>query len=132
MVVVPEGAVIEKTVQLNETQVNDGIAFTLERMEFSAKGFKVYAFNRPPDYNLPQGPDRAPPYYMDLHADASYRIEGGPSLSAGTSGISFSNEGMRHVWEVNLPVAVGSREMEFTITGLGKWGGSWRFTVPLE
>lgn len=104
----------------------------MERVELAATGIKVYAFNTPPQYNLPQGPNLAPPQFMALHAAASYSIDDGKTNSAGTSGIEFLDNGMRHVWNIDLPVAKGSKELEFTISVLGDWHGPWRFKVPLE
>jgi hypothetical protein len=133
VVVLPPGGAIEKTVTVvNLSQTVNGITFTFERVELSDAGMKVYAFNTPPDYSLPQGPELAPPQFMALHASASYTVDGGTANSAGISGIQFLDNGMRHVWSIDLPVVQGSKELEFTISNLGDWHGPWRFAVPLE
>jgi hypothetical protein len=132
IVILPEGGAIEKTIEVNQSQTVNDITFTLERIELSATGIRVYAFNTPLDYALPQGPDLAPPQFMDLHAGGSYRIDSGAPVSAGFSGISFFDDGMWHTWIIDMPVAAGSKELEFTISALGDMHGPWVFAVALE
>lgn len=132
VVILPPGGAIEKTITVNQSQTVNGITITLEQVELSGTGIKVFAFNTPPGYSLPQGPELAPPQFMALHASASYAVDGGTANWAGTSGIQFLESGMRHVWDIDLPVAQGSKELEFTISNLGDWYGPWSFKVPLE
>jgi hypothetical protein len=54
LVLPPEG-VMEKMIEVNQSQTVNGITITLDRVELTATGMKVYAFSTPPDYNLPQG-----------------------------------------------------------------------------
>jgi len=132
VVILPSGGAIEKAITVNQSQTVNSITFTLERIELSDTGMKVYAFNTPTGYSLPQGPGLPPPQFMILHASASYTVDGGTANSAGTSGIQFLDSGMRHTWNIDLPVARGSKELEFTISNLGDWYGPWRFKIPLE
>ena len=131
LVLPPEG-VMEKTIEVNQSQTVNGITITLERVELTATGMKVYAFNTPPDYNLPQGPMLAPPMFM-IHAEAEYSIDGGAMKQAFPSGIRFLENGMLHTWDEYLdPVPKNSHELTFRITKLGDWEGTWEFTVSID
>ena len=130
VVVVPKGGSIGKTIEVNQSQTVDGITFTLQKVELSAKGMIVTAFNTPPGYSLPQGPNLAPPQFM-VHATGSYSIDTGIPVSAGYSGIRFLDSGVLHTWVVNMPVPKDARTLIFTITSLGDWQGQWSFKVPL-
>jgi hypothetical protein len=132
IIILPETGVIAKTIEVNQSQTVNGITFTLQSVELSATGMTVTAFNTPPGYNLPQGPMLAPPSLMELHATASYSIDGGASIFIGSSGISFLDSGMRHVWTSNMPVPKGAKKLTFTIATLGTLSGPWTFNVPLE
>jgi len=127
----PQGA-MEKVIELNQSQTVNGITLTLERVELSASEVKFYAFNVPPDYSLPQGSDRPPPSLMALHAYAEYSLDNAPTIDAGTSGIRFLDNGMRHIWSMLDPVPKDARELTFIITGLGEWEGPWVFTISLQ
>ena len=127
----PQG-VMEKVIELKQTQTVNGITITLERVEFSASEVKFYAFNVPPDYSLPQGPDHPPPSLMKLHAYAEYSLDNGPMMDAGTSGIQFLDNGMMHIWGTLDPVPKDARELTFIITGLGEWKGPWVFIISLQ
>ncbi len=132
VLVLPSEGVMEKTIEVNQSRTVNGITITLERVELTATGMKVYAFNTPPDYNLPQGPMLAPPQFM-LNAFAEYSIDGGAVKQTFPSGIRFLENGMRHTWGEYLdPVPKTARELTFRIPKLGDWEGPWEFTVPLE
>ncbi len=130
LVLPPEG-VMEKTIDVNKSQTVGGITITLERVELLATGMKIYAFNTPPDYSLPQGPMLPPPKFM-IHADAEYSIDGGDVKQAGPSGIRFLDNGTRHTWDNLDPVPKTANELTFRITKLGDWVGPWEFRVPLQ
>ncbi len=132
LVLPPEG-VLEKTIEANKSLMVNGITITLERVELTATGMKVYAFNTPPDYNLPQGPMLAPPQFMILHAFAEYSLDGNTMKQANPSGIRFLENGMLHTWDDYLdPVPKDAQELTFRITKLGDWEGPWEFKIPLE
>ncbi len=76
VLVLPQEGVMEKTIEVNQSETVNGITITLERVELTTTGMKVYAFNLPPDYNLPQGPMLPPPQLMSIHAEAEYSIDG--------------------------------------------------------
>jgi hypothetical protein len=132
LVLPPEG-VMEKTIEVNQSKTVNGITITLERVELTATGMKVYAFNTPPDYNLPQGPMLAPPQFMALHAFAEYSTDGGVMKQTFPSGIRFLENGMEHTWDEYLdPVPKNAKQLTFRITELGDWQGPWEFEIPLE
>lgn len=133
VLVLPPKGVLEKTISVNRSQTVNGITVTLERVELTATGMKIYAFNTPPDYALPQGPMLPPPQFMSLHAEAQYRVDGGAIKQTNPSGIRFLENGMQHTWDDYLdPVPKGAKELTFTITKIGNWEGPWEFIVPLE
>ncbi len=128
----PPQGVMERTIELGETRTAAGTTFTLQRLELTATGLKVYAFNTPPDYNLPQGPMLPSPQLMGLHAEAEYRVDDGTVKQTGPSGIRFLDDGMLHTWDNLDPVPSDARELTFTITRLGDWEGPWEFKILLE
>jgi hypothetical protein len=130
--ILPEEGVMEKTVEVNESRTVNGVTFTLQRVEMTATGMEVYAFNVPEDYPPPGGPPMAPPELMQLHAEAKYSLDGGPWQTAGLSGISFLEDGMRHSWTHLNPVPKGTEKITFVITRLGNdQEGPWKFEIPL-
>jgi hypothetical protein len=132
LVLPPEG-VLEKTIDVNQSQMVNGITITLDRVELTATGIKVYAFNTPPDYSLPQGPDLAPPQFMVLHAFAEYAFDGGAMKQAFPSGITFLENGMMHTWGEYLePTPKNAKELTFRITELGDYQGPWEFKILLD
>lgn len=121
LILPPEG-VMEKTVQVNESQTVNGITITLEWVELSASEAKFHAFNTlPPGYSSSR----------DSTA-AEYRLDGGPVKDAGTAGIHFLENRMAYTWEQLDPVAKGTKELTFVITRLGDWEGPWEFHISLE
>lgn len=130
--ILPAQGVIEKTIELNESRTVDGITITLNRVELTAAGMKVYAFNTPLDYYLSERPQPPPPEFMKLHAEAEYSLDGGSWQKAGPSGIGFLEDGMRHSWTHLDPVPKGTKQITFVITKLGDWEGSLEFKIPLD
>lgn len=130
LILPPEGIIEYKEIQVNQSQTVNGITFTLEKVVLSEEP-AFWAFNIPPDYDLPQGPDLPPPEFMKLHAEAEYSLDGGLIKKAGLSGIRFYEERMRHSWKHLAPVPKGTRQMTIRITRLGDWEGPWEFQVPI-
>jgi len=130
--ILPAEGVIEKTIELNESRMVDGITITLNRVELTATGMEVYAFNTPADYRLSERPQPPSPEFMKLHTEAEYSLDGGLWQKAGPSGIGFLEDGMRHSWTHLDPVPKGTWEITFVITKLGDWEGPWEFRIPLE
>ena len=136
---VPEGEAAETLTAPREMEATfqqeaitvHGITITLERVELSTSEARFYAFNVPPDYSLPHGPELPPPSLMKLLAYARYSIDGGPMIDAGPSEIHFLNDGMSHVWNLD-PVPEDATELTFVITRLGDWDGPWEFVISLQ
>jgi hypothetical protein len=135
----PPQGVMEKTVDVNKSLTVNGITFTLERVELTATGMKVYAFNAPPGYSLPPGqPGPAPSLW--LHAEAEYSFDGGTAKQAFPSGIRFLDSGVQHTWGEYLdPAPKNAKEMTFRITRLSGgilpgqgWEGPWEFKISLQ
>lgn len=120
----PQGA-LEKSIEINQSLTVNGIIITLERVELSTMGAKVYAFNVPLDYKPP------PPHVM-IPANAEYSLDGGLMKEAGWSGLGFREDGLRLSWIMLDPVPKGTKELTFIITKLGDWEGPWKFQVSLE
>jgi len=131
ILILPAEGAMEKTIEVNSSQTVSGITVTLERIEFSASGMKVYVFNTPPGYSLPQGPQLLPPPMM-MHVTAEYSVDGGAVKQAGPSAIRFLENGMEPIWENLDPVPKNATELTFTITKLGDMEGPWEFFIPLE
>jgi len=143
LLVLPAEGVLEKTVEVNESQTVNGVTITLERLELTATGAAFYAFHVPPDYKQfeqpvapgteqPQGLEPPPPWMMELHAYAEYSLDGGPAKVAGLSGLGFREDGLRLSWIMLDPVPKGTQELTFIMTTLGDWEGPWEFLVSLE
>lgn len=109
LLILPAEGVLEKTITVNSTQTVNGITVTLERVELSATEIKVYVFNIPPGFSLPQGPQLPPPSMM-IHAEAEHRLDGGAVKRTGPSGIRFLQNGMEHIWDNLDPVPKSTRE----------------------
>ena len=131
LLILPAEGVLKKTIEVNEFRTVDGITITLVRAELTVTELKIYAFNVPPDYNLPQGSNLPPPQFM-IHAEAEYRLNSGLAKKAGLSGIRFFDNGTEHIWEMLDPVPKGTKELTLVITKLGNWEGPWEFHVLLE
>jgi hypothetical protein len=126
----PQG-VMEKSLDLNQSQTVNEIAVTLQRIELTSTGMAVYAFNAPPGYNFPSGQPLPAPSMM-FHAEAKYSVDGEIFKLAGSSGIRPLQNGMLHIWDNLDPIPVDAKELTFRITKLGDWEGPWEFKIPLE
>lgn len=131
VLILPSQGVMEKTIEVNQSQTVAGITFVLNRVEMTPTGMTVYAFNTPPDYGLPQGPMLPPPQFM-IHAEAEYSLDGSSVKKTSPSGIRFLENSTQHTWDYLDPVPSDAKECTFTITKLGDWEGPWEFKVPLE
>jgi len=143
LLVLPAEGVLEKTVEVNESQTVNGVAITLERLDLTATGAAFYAFHVPPDYKQfeqpvapgteqPEGLEPPPPWMMKLHAYAEYSLDGGPAKVAGWAGLGFREDGLRLSWIMLDPVPKGTQELTLLVTKLGDREGPWEFLVSLE
>lgn len=129
----PQGA-MEKSIEVNQPQTAEEVTITLEWVELSAMGAKVYAFTAPPGYGLQEegGPGLLPSPSMMMHADAQYSVDGGPVKETGPSANRFLENGIQFIWENLDPIPIDAKVLTFTITKLGNWQGPWEFSIPLE
>ncbi len=123
--------VMEKSLDLNQSQAMNGITMTLQRIELTSAGMTVYAFNTPPGYNFPSGQPLPAPSMM-FDARAEYSVDGEVFKLAGSSGIRPLENGMLNIWDNLDPVPKNAKELIFRITKLGDWTGPWEFRIPLE
>ena len=126
----PQG-VMQKNFDVNQSQTVNGVTVTLQRIELTSAGMKVYAFNTPPGYSFPSGQPLPAPTMM-FTGNAEYSVDGGVFKEAGSSGIRPLENGMQHIWENLDPVPSDARELVFRVTKLGDWQGSWEFKILLQ
>jgi hypothetical protein len=143
----PPQGVMEKTIDVNESQTVSGLPFTwgqeeqkitvtinLERVEMTADNVKFTVLVTSPAYRLPQGPDLAPPQWM-LAGYAHYTVDG-VTKDAGVASMRPLEDGVQLEWgyepENIDPVPSDAQELTFTITSLGDWEGPWEFHIPLK
>jgi hypothetical protein len=126
----PQGA-MERSLDMDQSQTVNGIMVTLQRIEITSAGVKVYAFNVPPGYKFPSGQPLPAPSMM-FHAEAEYSVDGEVFKPAGSSGIRPLENGMLHIWDNLDPIPVDAKELTFRITKLGDWEGPWEFKISLE
>ena len=123
--ILPEEGVIERTINVNESQTVDGVTFLLERVELTTRGPRFYVFNA--DYSFP---DKPPPEVY-----AAYRLDKEPVRESGPVNIvsgSSNLDGMEYVWWMSVPVPKSARVLTFVITRFGDMEGPWEFPIPLE
>ena len=126
----PEG-LIEKTIEVNESQTVNDITITLERVELSTSAVTFYAVCVPPDYTPPENPLLLP-LHLVKPAWAEYRLDDSAVKNAGKSGGLHLKDGIRYTWGKLDPVPNGTKKLTFTIVQVGRWEGPWEFHVSLE
>jgi len=131
LLILPTEGVIERTIEVNESLTVNNITFTMERVELTATEARFHASNTPPPDYRPKGPESLPPP-QSYNTSAEYSLDGGPVKKAGTSGVHYLLNGMKHTWDMLDPVPKGTKEITFVITELGDWEGPWEFHVSLE
>lgn len=117
----PSG-MLERTIEVNESQTVNGITVTLKRVELSFEEAKFYASSKRPEGYLPSRHSAA----------AEYRLDNGPIRNAGTGGFDFFEDRIDCVWAQVDPVAKDTKELTLMIARFGDWEGPWEFKVPLE
>jgi len=147
VLVLPPQGVMEKTIEVNQSQTVTGLPFTwkqeeqkitvtitLERVEMTADSVRFTVLVTSSDYSLPQGIELAPPQWL-LEAYALYTVDG-IIKDAGVAGMRPLEDGLQLHWgyepENIDPIPSDARELAFTITKLGDWEGHWVFQVPLK
>ena len=122
VLVQPPAGVIERTIEVNESQTVNGITVTLKRVELSFEEAKFYVSSKRPAGYLPSRHSAA----------AEYQLDNGPIRNAGTGGFDFFEDRIDCLWVQVDPVAKDTKELTFTITRFGDTEGPWEFKIPLE
>lgn len=125
----PEG-VMEKTIEVNESQTVNSVTFILEQVRLSAYGAMFIAFNA--DYKLDEDPETPPPPLKEILAEYSFGGGTREADSACAIGGGSELEGAEYVWKFSVPVPNGTKELTFTITKFGDQEGPWEFHIPLQ
>ena len=125
----PQG-VVEKDIDVNQSQTVNGITVTLEHVDLTADNSTFYCFFIPPGY-VPQalGPSDS------FIAFAEYSFDN-TTVYTGDAGFGARDNGIKLVWgdePVKLqPIPADAIELIFTITKINDWPGPWIFNIPLE
>jgi hypothetical protein len=159
--ILPAEGVLEKTIEVNQSQTVNGITIKLERVELSNLGMNVSVFTIPPDpkspegapaelsatvampsttgegaATLPKGPSSvtpSPPLPLNMSITAEYRLDGGAAQEAlGNRILGRLENGVECTWKNLDLVPKNTKLLTFTITELNGWEGPWKFKIPLE
>jgi hypothetical protein len=114
----------ERVLRPDQSLSAKGSTFTVERIELSSTGTKIYASLKPADPRI---------FVRLFEAEAEYSIDGGPLITADRSEILFHEF---HLWSLP-PVPADAQELHFNILRYGervldKVEGPWEFTIPLD
>ena len=112
----------EKVIEMSQSRTAEGFTFTLERIELTSVGTRVYFY-------LTGGG------VLLAKAEAEYNIDAGPFKKAGLSKIPYYDA--FYIWDNLDPVPSDAKELTFVITPYGervsfRVEGPWEFKVPLE
>jgi hypothetical protein len=147
VLVLPPGGVMQKTIEVNESQTATGLPFntgrqeelinltiTLQRVEMTADSVGFTVFVTSPAYVPPQGPGLPDPLWM-LGAYATYTVDGAVH-DAAVAAMNPGENGLTLRWGYGPdkidPIPAGARKLTFTITKIRDWQGPWTFEVPLQ
>jgi len=136
----PRG-VIEKSLDLNQSQTVNGITVTLERIELTSSGMRVYALAALSGYPVPPGITSTT--YAIMQVFAGYSIDGSVVKQAGSAGMQFLENGTRLIWSGHIdPVPNDAKELVFRVSKIilsfapdrpdEKVTGPWEFRIPLD
>lgn len=146
LVLPPEG-VMEKTIEVDQSQTAAGLPFntgrqeelvdltiTLQRVEMNADSVGFTVMVTSPAYLPPQGPGLPNPLWM-LDAYATYTVDG-VVHDAGVAAMNPGENGLTLRWGTGLdkidPIPADAKGLTFTIKKIGDWPGPWTFEVPLR
>lgn len=120
--ILPREGVIERTIEVNESQTVNGVTVTLKRVALSFEEAIFYASSKLPEGYLPSRDNAA----------AEYQLDDGPMKNAGTAGFYFFEDRIDYAWGQLDPVVKSTKELNLVISRVGDWEGPWEFHVPLE
>jgi len=130
ILILPAEGAMEKTIEVNQSQTENGITITLERVEMSALETTIYALITLPDYSPTQTGD------LYLEAGAEYSVDGVAMIGPVEAETRPLEDRVELTWGQLAPVPKGARELIFTVFELHfedeRWEGSLEFNIPLE
>jgi hypothetical protein len=142
LVLPPEG-VMEKTIEVNQSQTVTGLPFEsgqlidltiIQKIEMTADSVGFTVMVTSPSYSPPQAPGLPDPRWM-LGAYATYTVDS-VIHDAGVAAMNPGESGLTLRWGSGLdkidPIRADARELTFTITKIHDWEGPWTFEVPLK
>ena len=130
--VLPAPGTQTSEIRSSETQTDNNISVTMQRVDISDTGIIIEAFITPPlDYMVTQGSGG---YFTDkdYSASAEYSFDGGWVEQVGGSAVVYLQNGMNHTWFIPGIILPEAKELFFHVTAIGGWQGSWQFHIPLE
>ena len=130
--ILPAEGALEKTIEINKSVTVNGIAVTLERIEFTATSMKVYVFVVPPNYSLPAGP--VPPPVTLMINSLEYSFDNGVIRTANPVGSSVGprTNGIEYTWPNLDPASKNTKQLLIRIPQIGDKQGPWEFRVSLQ
>jgi hypothetical protein len=131
----------EKTIELNQSWTVNGITVTLERIDLTSSGMKVYALAALSGYPVPPGITGTTDAIRQVFAE--YSSDGSVVKQAGSAGMQFLERGTRLIWDRHIdPVPNDAKELVFRVSTITlsfapdrpdeKVVGLWEFRIPLE
>ncbi len=127
----PPQGIIEKSIDLNQSQVVNEVTLTLTKVEMSRRGVKFFVIYTPPGYNFPNYD--AKPGQFPSTAQVGYSLDGGLVKDAGEPVvIATSQKGLEYAWYTSDLVLIGAKELTIRITKFGDWQGPWEFRLSLQ
>ena len=127
----PQGAALERTVEVNETVSANGVKITLMRVETSAAGTRVYALA-----SLDEGSSQLPALptnpMLVAQAFAQYSVDSGDVKEAVGTGEDPVEGGVELFWGNLDPIPSDGRLLTFTIISLDEQQGPWEFEILLQ
>lgn len=132
ILILPAEGAMQKTLDVNKSITVNGIAVTLERVEFTSIGMNVVVFVVPPDYSLPAGP--VPPPVTLMINSVEYSFDNGVVRTANPVGSSIGprSNGIEYTWNNLDPAPKNAKELLFRIPQIGDKQGPWEFRITLQ
>jgi len=127
VLVLPPGGVMEKDIELDQSQVANGITVNLEKMEMDTRGAALYVMCIPENYEPAEESTRV------TGTDAQYKVDDEDWKPAIKSefGTYLLENGVRYIWDLD-PVPQEADTLSFQINRIGDIEGRWEFKIQLN
>ncbi len=117
------GGGVLKTITVNKSQAAGGAMVTLQRVDLTSTGFRVYAFAvRLPGYSPTDPPGK-------YQVSGTYYVDNGWGNDAGMCGALVKADGVYLTWQIKSGLPQDAAKLTFAFR-LG--GADWLFDVPLR